>query len=428
MSEPEQLRSPGRMSLAAVMLVAIVLRAAVMAMGTGQFDDPDNYLPLARSLAAGQGLSLRGHPTAYRPPFYPILLAPLVAIAGDDATTGLAVLHVALGAATAGLAALTAHRWGLGRARAVAAGLIVAADPVLLWQSRYVMTETPTAFLVSASLAALTLQGRAGPVVGGVMFGLAALTRPSMLPGAVLTVLAGLAIGQASWSRRLTDGLTMTLSMLAVLAPWAIRNAAVFGIPIVTTTHGGYTLALANNEVYYRDVLNGPPGRVWTGHDQWLWWDSVNRETAGMSEPDADRFMRRRALKLAIDRPADFLHASVRRLERFWSVSPALAVYSPSVRLLAAVWTIPLWVALLMGLFRRGLWTWPQVAAPLSILGLMAVHSLYWTDMRMRAPIVPAIALVAAGALFTGRNLRSGMPDAASSGSPGSSDLRTSPR
>ena len=47
-----------------------------MIAGRGQFDDPDNYLPLARSLAAGEGLSWSGRPTAYRPPLYPILLAP----------------------------------------------------------------------------------------------------------------------------------------------------------------------------------------------------------------------------------------------------------------------------------------------------------------------------------------------------------------
>ena len=31
------------------------------------------------------------------------------------------------------------------------------------------------------------------------------------------------------------------------------------------------------------------------------------------------------------------------------------------------------------------------------IVGLTVVHFAYWTDMRMRAPIVPAIALIAAG-------------------------------
>ncbi len=45
--------------LGAIVLVAILLRAAVMLRGPGPFDDPDNYLPLARSLAEGGGFCLR---------------------------------------------------------------------------------------------------------------------------------------------------------------------------------------------------------------------------------------------------------------------------------------------------------------------------------------------------------------------------------
>ena len=63
-----------------------------------------------------------------------------------------------------------------------------------------------------------------------------------------------------------------------------------------------------------------------------------------------------------------------------------------------AVWTLPLWIALGLGLARRSLWRWPQIAAPLLVAGLSLVHTAFWTDLRMRAPIVPAIALVAASA------------------------------
>ena len=60
----------------AVMLLAVLLCAVVMVRSSGLFDDPDNYLPLARSLSTGAGFMLRGHPTAYRPPLYPLLLRP----------------------------------------------------------------------------------------------------------------------------------------------------------------------------------------------------------------------------------------------------------------------------------------------------------------------------------------------------------------
>ena len=51
--------------------------------------------------------------------------------------------------------------------------------------------------------------------------------------------------------------------MLIVLSPWAIRNQVQFGRPIVTTTHGGYTLLLANNPEFYHWLRSGPWGSVW---------------------------------------------------------------------------------------------------------------------------------------------------------------------
>jgi hypothetical protein len=81
------------------------------------------------------------------------------------------------------------------------------------------------------------------------------------------------------------------LATLVTLLPWAARNTVVLGTPVWTTTHGGYTLALANNEVYYAEVVNGPPGEVWSGPNQRKWFDWVNEATAGMSEPQADQFL-----------------------------------------------------------------------------------------------------------------------------------------
>ena len=47
------------------------------------------------------------------------------------------------------------------------------------------------------------------------------------------------------------------LGVLLVLSPWAIRNQLQFGRPIVTTTHGGYTLLLANNPEFYDWLRSG---------------------------------------------------------------------------------------------------------------------------------------------------------------------------
>ena len=160
------------------------------------------------------------------------------------------------------------------------------------------MTETPAAFLVAAALAGLARGGPSGrPWAAGVRPGGALPPQPAGR-APLLTILAGLRRSAGRPEERLVAVGLLAMTIALVLLPWMIRNLLVLGEPIWTTTHGGYTLALANNPVYYREVLDGPPGRVWTGQDQWLWWDSVNRETAGMTEPQADRYLQEIGLAL----------------------------------------------------------------------------------------------------------------------------------
>jgi hypothetical protein len=123
-----------------------------------------------------------------------------------------------------------------------------------------------------------------------------------------------------------------------------------------------------------------------------------------MTEPQADRFLRDSVVELARNEPQMFLRACVARLSTFWSAVPAEGVYGRATRLITAAWTIPLWLALLAGAFHPRFRRWPGVAVIAAILGLSIVHTLYWTDMRMRAPIVPAIALVAASAFSMPRS------------------------
>lgn len=391
--------------LLAVLALGLVARVAVIAPGFGTLSDPDLYLPLARSLARGFGLCLwQGMPTAQRPPLYPILLAPIVGLLdGGRLAWGLAVLHIALGLGTIALTYATARRWGYGPARTTVAAMVVALDPVLLVQARAVMTETLAAMLVAACLASTTVKGRRGAILAGALSGLAALCRPSLLPGAGLVCLARLVVGPGGWRRRAIEAGLFGAGAVAVMGPWAVRNALRLGEPVWTTTHGGYTLALANNPAYYADVVDGPPGAVWSGPNQRAWFEWVARSTADMTPIQADRFLRGEALRMARERPGTFLRASIARLGRFWGVAPAGAVYSGGLRWATAFWTVPLWAAFACGLSCRALWRWPRLAAPLLILGLTAVHALYWTDMRMRVPIVPAIGLVAAGASWPWR-------------------------
>ena len=390
-----------------VVLLAVGARWVVIGHAMDRLDDPDGYLTLARSVVAGEGLRINGHPTAYRPPLYPILLAPWVA-AWDGASLprALAWFHLGLGALTVALVADSARRWGLTRLGCGLAAVVVAFDPVLLVQSRAIMTETLAATLTAATLWGFTLRGGAGLVVGGVGFGLASLCRPSFLPIAGFTALIGVLTMPGGWRHRLGCSVILLVTAVVVVAPWAIRNRVAVGEAVWTTTHGGYTLALANNPFYYFDVVNGPPDAVWSGPNQQAWIDSINAATVGNSEPESDRWLRQEAIHFAWDHPRNFLRATLARLGRFWGVMPATAVYSPLVRWAVAAWTVPLWILLLVGLTDRGSYGWPRVVAVAMVVGLTSVHTIYWTDLRMRAPVVPAVALIAAAGLVRSRRQR----------------------
>lgn len=393
-----------------LLLVALGVLARGLTLGPGlvRLDDPDGYLRLARSLVAGDGLRINGKLTAYRPPLYPILLAPWVRL-GDGPGLGgwLAGFHLGLGAATVALVGDSARRWGLGRPACLLAAAVAALDPVLLVQVRALMTETLAACLVALALWGAALGGARGPVAAGLGLGLAALCRPSLLPAAFLAAGGGLLLDPGRPADRLARALTLMVATLAVVLPWVIRNALLFGEPVWTTTHGGYTLALANNPAYYGDVVHGPPGAVWSGPNQVAWIRSINAATAGLPEPAADRLLRREAIACARERPGDFGRATLARLGRFWGVMPAAAVYPARLRWAVAAWTIPLWGLALLGVARPEAWRGARSLAPALVLTLTAIHSVYWTDLRMRAPLVSALALLAAAGFSARESPRS---------------------
>lgn len=365
--------------------------------------DPDQYLPFARSLWLGEGFVYNGVATAYRPPLYPILLAPLVGWFGTGMAFKVALLIVqsAIGSATVCLV-MAITRILLARPEKrpdsdslsiMIAGVLVALDPVLVGQASLPMTETLAAFMVAYGLY-WSVRGQFS--VAGLVFGLAALCRPSLLACSTLVMLARVASSdRTSLKRNMIDCMKMGVGTLALLSPWAARNLMVFGEPVWTTTHGGYTFALANNPVYYEEVLFGPGNAVWSGPRQQAWMDSIGTPTLGMTEPEADRYLKSKTWVFIRSEPISFLQACLDRQSRFWAVAPSASVYGWKVRMVSAFWTIPFWAIVTIAFFQQRIWEWPNLAIVSSIAGLCAVHFVYWTDIRMRAPIVPALAILA---------------------------------
>ena len=406
-------RLAARRLLLGLLVLTLVVRVGVLVLTPGALaDDPDDYRGLAENLLRRGIYETARTPPGYRPPLYPLMLAPCVSL-GNFSRPAIGALHVAMGMVTVGLVFVLGRRWGLGQYPAALAGALVACDPILLWQSTQVMTETPATLLAVVGLMSLTAAGqrpsaRRAAVAGG-WLALAALCRPGLL---VWTVSAAVVLPAytRSWPMRLKLLGSFTLAAVLVLTPWAIRNQIRLGRPIFTTTHGGYTLLLGNNPSFYDYLRTGTRGSVWNAEEFSETW----RTRALADELGASRQAYARARENIRRQPGMFLYSCLVRIGRLWGPLPhKVADHEGPLRRLAR-YAVGLWylIELLLAavgawaVFRSGRrreWLWGL----LLVASLTAVHTLYWSDMRMRAPLMPVVALATAAAIW---RVRSGAP------------------
>lgn len=447
-----RLRGPLRSPTAVVLIAAVAIRAGVIWGVPGGFaEDIDAYAAVADNLLRYGVFGYGERATAFRPPLYPVLLAGVRAT-GLSWTWGVGGLHLILGVATVALAISLARRLGLVEA-AWLAGLLAACDPLLLFHSRLLMTETLSAALVTAAVWSAAEAERRDTAVAwlcaGMLLGWNALARPTFLVwipiALVLIVLAGsgtrIAVssggvdgGDRAWPaggtpdrRAWRRAVLAALGAVAVLLPWGVRNAVIFGSPVFGTTHGGYTFYLANNPDYYAYLLAPDRRGVWDAAEFNRRWERELRASGVKGEPAADRLAYRLAWQTIAAQPDTFLQACLKRLASFWGVLPhagegdgaafrrwgryAVAAFY-ALELLAAVGGA--W-AILRGRRARA----RNVAAgepehcPVrqpsrrialawgvsAIAVLTLVHSFYWTNLRMRAPVMPMVAVFAAAGI-----------------------------
>jgi hypothetical protein len=410
-----------------IAFAAIVRIAAVALWSAHLADDRDDYWTVAQSYVEhGFWTSFTPLPNSFRPPLLPLVLAALLKLGWG--TIALGVVQIVLGTASVALTLVAGKRLGLGRLSLVAAAL-VACDPLLIAYTTFPMTETLFTFLVIALVtvaipSSLSVPkperfgvsfGRAALV--GLLFGACALCRPTIWPTALLT---GAWLGwQSLRTRRLSRQLIINTAVAvltcgAVVAPWAIRNYKILGSPVVTTTHGGYTLLLGNNGEFFQHVAERPLTELWSDREPdrfqkaWLTRLTVQRQREigyHADELAQNQWMYHQAWKSIAAQPGIFLRACALRFVLFWNVVPLLP--SRSALPHSVVWALCAGYVVELILFVVGLvslariWDWRWVLTLCVILNFTLVHLVYWSNMRMRAPLVPLIALIAADGLST---------------------------
>jgi len=402
-------KQPSHWPIWLLLAISLFVRGRVLQTFMRQLlRDPDNYRELAESLAEYGTLGfLFGNgpiPTAYRPPLYPLLLAPS-SLLGGYGLLAVGALHVSLGLLSVWLVWRLGLRWQLPRWAALLAAALIAVDPLLVYQASQIMTETLAALLTVVALHGLTsaMSSPSAPsaAAAGACLGCCALCRPTYFVWLAL-VLVALPAFVSGWKTRAGLMAAFVLGAALPIAPWAIRNQISLGSPIITTTHGGYTLLLGNNPLYYQHLREAVWGEVWDSDEFDRPWERLRAERP-TEEIELDQLAYDAAWRNMREQPLMAAYAALVRVGSLWGLVPHQldAQEASSFRLLRyaiggwyaiELFLVAVGLIVLRGKLVRSAWLWGL----LLLLGFTAVHTLYWTDMRMRAPLMPAVALFAA--------------------------------
>jgi len=427
---------PTRWVTAGVIAAAIAARvAAVLALQSHTVPRSTyEHGEIAENLLAGRGFAIRflgvDGPTSQQAPVYPSLLAGCYALGGVATPTSLLILELGQAAIGGLLAwsvmALAAEALPRRPRVAVAAGLITAFHPTLVYAATHVQVAELAASLLTLTFLCAYRTGRTGSARDAALTGLAGgvlvLTDPILglvAPGAAWTVLRGRGLRGALKPLALAASLAATL-----VTPWVIRNARVHHafVPVKSTFgyafwQGNCSLSQGTDKVVRasvdRALEDHEPGLI--GWNRALWearheagyiddialTDADRQHLARLSEPERSRWLFRKAIEDLQAEPLRYPWLCLKRLQYFvffdeTNPKTRSAIYRAGHLGLTALAVIG-WCAAGAAARRR-------LAPTLLTAGLIATfHALTIVSARFHVPIEPLMAVWAAAAL-TGRH------------------------
>ncbi|MEJ7592446.1 MAG: hypothetical protein WKF77_12920 [Planctomycetaceae bacterium] len=419
-----------------VLMILLILGIAVRLGGAWMrasdlTADHDGYLAHAVLVANGEGFAgpHTHRPTAFRPPAYPIALAGLE-VSGLPDWASVAAINGLCSIAVVWLSWILCRQFQLAPGVSIIAVAITCFDPLLIRYTILPMTEVPAAAILTGAAVALKAadlrrkvscnNGVGFYVLSGMLFGLGSLVRPVLLVSCAVLVLSRLILclkkGE-NLRRNATSAILPMIAAAVVISPWIIRNAIQFHQFIPATTHGGYTLALGNNLDFYHDVIDGEVPFPWPGPQLDAWQrrmitDAVAQGVPIGSEPAQDAWYYHQAVASMKAQPLSFFKSCLLRLRRFCAITPGSNDGLPRfAKTLVAVWYGLIWIGIgaaigrsssalrgMSGFRSKGCIPPDHSLADLwlVVFSFMLLHAVYWTDTRMRAPVMPFICIIAA--------------------------------
>lgn len=391
-----------RYFLPSCFILYVALRAAVLVLlPVTPSSDAAWYVGRAVEIASGAGYAEHGTLTAFWPVGWPGLLGGLFWLFGPAVAVG-QVANLIFAALAFWLVVIIGSEFFGDRRVGRLAALLLTIYPNQVWYVPVLWTEIFYGFLLLLGIWLLSRKQLGWTAAAGAVFGIATLTKAQtpLLPPLLLAAEWLIARPRPNFVGTMGRVLVVCLATSCVVAPWTVRNHAVFGHMIPVSTNGGITLLTGNNSSATGDYTPGDPIAA----------DLLGRVG---DQVEADRIARSRAITWIAAHPRDFLQLMPRKFWRLWgpdgegewayqagySGYQAHAVLFRAVRLLnQAFYCLLIALALLSLLLipRRIVQAFPSCAFGwVAVLYFTAISLVFSGQSRFHFALMPWIALYA---------------------------------
>jgi len=413
---PGDARSTWRWDLALLACVALLafgvrfvylLQARDCPMFDGVVVDGESYWAWSDEIVAGDWV---GDRIFYQAPLYPYFLAVTKLAVGAD-LWNVRVVQIALGALACGILSLAGARF-FGRAAGIATGLLAALYPPAIFFDGCIQKAGIgflwMALLLLALAAVRDRPGIARWLAVGLALGALMLTREeTVLLAPVLATWGLLAFRSSPWRRRTAWIAAYVAGLALLLAPVALRNHAVGGELVLTTSQAGPNFWIGNNPRADGTYVPLRPGRHNPAFERQDAFELAEAETGRSLTPaEVSSFWMNKSLAWIRAEPGAWTGLLARKaalLVNAYEVSDAddiyfYARYASVLRVTFAVWHM----GVLVPLAALGIaLTWPRRRELVGLYAVLATLSvgvvLFFVFARYRYPVV-SVLLPFAGA------------------------------
>ena len=382
------------------------------------FGDSNTYWVLARHIAQNEPYEYEGL-QMMRMPGYPMLLAPLFMVFGNDPPILIARFENCLfGVLTVVMVAAVAFTLFRDQRIAFLAGAIAAIEPCNAFASVLILSEAPFSFAMMLQIFAWinmlkseTIKRRLlYSILCGAATAASVYCRPSWLyffPFAFVFVML------SSWfvenfrkdyrTLFVSHGISFAI-FIALMMPWWLRNYHISGHFVSTTLQMGASLydgispeATGASDMIFVDEFKAAE----------LETPSMNPATETY-EYRLDRRMKTAAMQFAIENPSRALWLACIKFVRMWNIWPNEASFSSlPIKLAVLITYVPILIGAICGgvlTFKRGFSCW---ILWIPAIYLTLLHLVFVSSLRYRTPVLLVFAILAAFALvqtFSARN------------------------